>query len=180
MDTPCVSSPLPQSKNPLNQCQPQPTLSCQESFVHLAEHIMFPKSHLIFDFDRCMLGQTEKVFLFSLSFQAPLEHCRLIIGSAKLTVTEGGSHFQEFTVRTRCTDTHGTDLLDITTEKKKTMFSHVLSSHRTAVLLHCHPPVHSSLEMHSCTNRLVNYMSCELWYVERYRGCKTISSLSKS
>lgn len=53
--------------------------------MHLAEHIMFLESHLISDFDHCLLGQTEMVFLFFLSFEAPLEHCRLCVGLVKLT-----------------------------------------------------------------------------------------------
>lgn len=52
--------------------------------MHLAEHIMFLESHLISDFDHCLSGQTEMVFLFFLSFEAPLEHCRLCVGLAKL------------------------------------------------------------------------------------------------
>lgn len=46
---------------------------------------MFLESHLISDFDHCLLGQTEMVFLFFLSFGAPLERCRLCVGLAKLT-----------------------------------------------------------------------------------------------
>lgn len=50
---------------------PETTASCQEGFVHSAEHIMSRESHLISDFDHCLSGQTENVLSFLFFFWGP-------------------------------------------------------------------------------------------------------------